>query len=331
MLSNLSIKVTRNAATYRLSFSDEMSGLDVGVTPSLSADCLEGGFQSYVVDSTELEITLDDINRRHFFHLTPAQGDSRVLAEHWLAFEGTPNFRDYGGYLTRDGQRVRWGKLYRSGQLASLSDTDIAYFDNLNIKTVFDFRRTEEAEKDVSLFPEVQPNVCDLPIDPGSTLNFFDSLADGNLTAVDMEAFMSVINTEFAIDHAPSYKKMFSNLLNSDSKASLVHCSAGKDRTGFAAAMILSALGVDRAIVMHDYLLTGEYFNIEREISRISKKYNWQGAHEVMRPMLAVNERYLSAAFKAIDDNFSTMDIYFEEMLGIGKEEKKLLQSFYLL
>lgn len=330
-MNDVAVKLERDGNTYSLTLSDSLAQDTLSITPSLSAECLAGEYQSYSPSSQVIEMQLDGASKRHFFHLRSLRGDSQVVAERCLAFDGTPNFRDYGGYLNQSGKRVRWGRFYRSGQLASLTENDINYFDGLNIDTVFDFRRIEEAERDVSLFPENKPNVLGLPIDPGSTLSFFSNLESGNLAAEDMEGFMCTINGEFAIDHAPVYKKMFASLLEGDDKGTLVHCSAGKDRTGFAAAVILSALNVGRDVVMHDYLLTGEYFNIDREIDRIAKKYNWSGASDIIRPMLAVKESYLLAAFDAIDNNFSAMNIYLEEMLGVGEEERAFLQSRYLI
>lgn len=330
-MKDISIKVARAANTYLLELSDISKTETITVIPSLSADKLEGEYKSYSAVAGELEITLEDVSRRHFFHLFSSNGGVQVVAERWLAFDGTPNFRDYGGYCNQSGQRVKWGHFYRSGQLASLTDGDIAYFDSLNIDTVFDFRRVEEAAKDVSLFPAKKPNVMGLPIDPGSTINFFSNLEEGKLCAGDMENFMCDINYEFAIEHAPSYKKMFEKLLGSPPKGSLIHCSAGKDRTGFAAALMLLSLDVSREVVMQDYLLTGQYFDIDREIDRIAKKYDWTGARDVISPMLAVKESYLSAAFDAIDNNFSSVNAYLEEMLGVGREEREYLQNCYLM
>jgi protein-tyrosine phosphatase len=330
-MNDSSIKVERKATTYRLTMDDTANRGDITIFPSLSADRLEGEYPGYRAAGQGLEITVDDATKRHFFHIVSAQSGTEVVAERCLAFDGTPNFRDYGGYANQLGKRVRWGCLYRSGQLSALSGDDLRYFENLNIDTVFDFRRIEEAEKDVSLFPTKKPNVVGLPIDPGSILDFFAGLGEKGVSAAEMENFMRSINSEFAIEHAPVYKKMFDTLLSNGARGTLIHCSAGKDRTGFAAAIILSSLGVARDVVMHDYLLTGEYFDIDREIDRIAKKYNWSGANDTIRPMLAVRKSYLLSAFDAIDKNFSSMDMYLEEMLGIGKNEREYLAECYLV
>lgn len=257
--------------------------------------------------------------------------NSNSPARH-LGFEGTPNFRDYGGYQTVDGRHVKWRSLFRSGQLSALTASDQALFSSLDISLVFDFRQDTERDREPSLLPvEGSHSIIELPITPGSSLGFFDQIASGELDSERLAGFMCEINREFAIEHAPSYKAMFSSLLNEDrGSASLVHCTAGKDRTGFAAAMVLAAIGVPRQVIMQDYMLTAKYFSIDREISRVQKKYAWDGASDALRPMLEVRESYLDAAFDAIGDGFSDLDAYLFEVLGMGKPECNDLKEKYL-
>lgn len=257
--------------------------------------------------------------------------NSNSPARH-LAFEGTPNFRDYGGYETADGRRVKWRSLFRSGQLSALTASDQALFSSLGIRLVFDFRQETERDKEPSLLPvEGEHSIIELPITPGSSIGFFEQIADGTLDGERLASFMCEINREFAIEHAPSYKAMFSSLLNEDrDSASLVHCTAGKDRTGFAAAMVLAAIGVPKHTIMQDYMLTAEYFSIDREIARVQKKYEWDGAGDALRPMLEVRESYLQAAFDAISTSFSDLDAYLHEVLGLGKAECDDLKAKYL-
>ena len=253
------------------------------------------------------------------------------LSRH-LPFDGTPNFRDYGGYLTADGRSVKWRQLFRSGQLSSLTAGDQDQFEALDIQLVFDFRRLEECERDPSIFPSAAiPEVVGLPIDPGSSISFFSNIATGNISSDDMAAFMCLINREFALDQADNYRQMFTHLLNQEQGGSLVHCAAGKDRTGFAAAMVLAALGVPRETIFADYMLTADYLLVDREIDRIQKKYQWTGEADAIRPMLEVHESYLQAAFDAIDQNFPSVEDYLAEVLGLGQSGCEQLQARFLV
>ncbi|WP_101760212.1 tyrosine-protein phosphatase [Oceanicoccus sp. KOV_DT_Chl] len=255
-----------------------------------------------------------------------------MLPSRHLPFEGTPNFRDYGGYQTIDGRTIKWRTLFRSGQLSALTSNDHQQFTALDIRVVFDFRRDAEREHDPSCFPvNAMPEVVGLPIDPGSSTGFFDKVGSGSLGDKEMADYMCLINREFALEQGAIYRQMFQYLLSQQAGGSLVHCAAGKDRTGFAAAMVLSALGVSRATIMQDYMLTADYFNIENEIERIKNKYQWQGDGGAIRPMLEVRESYLQTAFDAIDNEFPSLDIYLQEVLGVGVEEKAWLQERYLI
>lgn len=248
-----------------------------------------------------------------------------------IPFEGTPNFRDYGGYQAMDGRTVKWRQLFRSGQLSKLTDRDQEQFSGLDIRIVFDFRRDDERGKDPSLLPASRlPEIVPLPINPGSAVGFLDNIAGGNMDSQAMASNMCDINKEFVIDQADKYHQMFACLLNHDEGGSLVHCAAGKDRTGFAAAMILSALGVRRDTIFADYMLTADYLLVDKEIARVSKKYAWPGEPEVMRPMLEVRPDYLQSAFDIIDTQFPSVEDYLQDVLGVGQYERRWLQSRYL-
>lgn len=248
-----------------------------------------------------------------------------------IPFEGASNFRDYGGYKTMSGHVIKWRQLFRSDQLSRLTEKDQDQFSRLDIRIVFDFRREDERKKDPSLFPlSATPETVPLPIDPGSAFGFSENMTSGNMDSLTMAGFMCDINKEFVIDQADKYRQMFTSLLKHDAGGSLVHCAAGKDRTGFAVAMVLSALGVPRDTIFADYMLTAQYFLIDKEIARASKKYRWSGEPEVMRPMLEVRPDYLQSAFDIIDEQFPTVEDYLQEVLGVGQAERGWLQARYL-
>jgi protein-tyrosine phosphatase len=269
---------------------------------------------------------------RHFFRLRDQHGTEVLAAERKLGMQGTPNFRDFGGYPTVDGRHVKWGYLFRSGQLSNLSDQDVDLLASLEIDLVCDFRRLEEQEGDPSrLPPDNPPRIASLPIIPGSNSRFFEE-ADNDLGGHQaMFDFMLEINRDFAEAQTTTYARMFSEILELEDARFLVHCAAGKDRTGFAAAIILLALGVSREQVMRDYMLTRRFFHPHREVDRLQQKYQM---HQLDRasilPMLEVHEDYLARALFVIDQNFPSVDIYLAEALNVGAEEVAQLQARYL-
>ncbi|MGB1141757.1 MAG: tyrosine-protein phosphatase, partial [Halioglobus sp.] len=252
---------------------------------------------------------------RHFFRVTDQHGNEVLSTERKLALEGTPNFRDFGGYRTEDDRQVKWGYLFRSGQLSGLSDRDLDLLASLELDLVCDFRRLEEQEGDPSrLPPQKTPRIASLPIVPGSNSRFFEE-AEGHVG--DRQAmfdFMLEINRDFATAQSETYARMFREILAIEDARFLVHCAAGKDRTGFAAAIMLLALGVPREVVMRDYMLTQRFFHPPREIERLQRKYQMEHMDaEAVLPMLEVHEDYLGLALETIDSQYDSLDSYLEE------------------
>lgn len=269
---------------------------------------------------------------RHYFRLRDQHGTEVLATERRLGMQGTPNFRDFGGYPTADGRKVKWGYLYRSGQLSNLSDQDIDLFGSLEIDLVCDFRRVEEQEGDPSRLPgDKPPRIASLPIVPGSNARFFEEAGAEMADRQMMFDFMVEINRDFVEDQADTYARMFREILDLDDTRFLVHCAAGKDRTGFAAAIVLLALGVSRERVMHDYMLTARFFRPDREIERLKHKYDMHHMDTTaILPMLEVHEDYLAKALGVIDQNYPSLEAYLQDALNVGPGELAELRARYV-
>ena len=187
----------------------------------------------------EVHINNPDRQARHYFYLESACGESLVLAERQLSLEGTPNFRDLGGYETTSGARLRWGKLYRSGKLSELTDEDKHRVHRLGLTLICDFRQMLEQElQPTVLHADSLHQLVSLPVTPGSRSSFMESLHRGVLQVDDAHGFMQEINRDFVSNQMPQYAEMFQLLLTEDEPI-LIHCASGKDRTGFGSALIL--------------------------------------------------------------------------------------------
>lgn len=269
---------------------------------------------------------------RHYFRLRDQHGNEALVSERRLGLQGSPNFRDFGGYPTADGRQVKWGYLYRSGQLARLSERDLEVLDALDIDLVCDFRRVDEQQNEPSRLPQRRPpRVASLPITPGSNASFFEQADSGIGSRDAMFDFMVHINRDFAEAQNATYARMFEEILALEDARLLVHCAAGKDRTGFAAAIILLALGVPRDVVMRDYLLTRQFYLPDAEIARLQQKYGMESLPaDAVLPMLEVHEDYLAQALDSIDDGHASVADYLEQALGVGPAELAELQRRYL-
>lgn len=303
----------------------------------VSVEALGGGEVTPVVEGSRARVTGLPAGSRHFFVLRDQHGNEVKASERKLGLQGTPNFRDFGGYSTAAGKRVKWGYLYRSGQLSTLSDRDMDLLASLQLDLVCDFRREEEQATEPSRLPGERPlKIASLPIIPGSNARFFeeaDKQGGGELQfeRQAMFDFMVEINRDFAEGQAATYAKMFREVLELPDARFLVHCAAGKDRTGFAAALVLLALGVPREVVMRDYMLTARYFSPDAEMARLQQKYGMEHVDSAaVRPMLEVHEDYLARGLSSIERNFGSVERYLGEALAVGEPELEELRARYL-
>jgi protein-tyrosine phosphatase len=252
------------------------------------------------------------------------------VGERRLPFVGTKNLRDLGGYKTSDGRRIKWGLLYRSGRLDELTENDQEYFSKLNIGVVCDFRREDEQVRCPSRLPKNKSiDVVDLPIGAGSTKRFLDQIESRQVSDDNMMGIMEEIYLDFARNQAEPYGEMFRRLLEAENEGMLIHCTAGKDRTGFGTALILAALGVAPETIMADYLLTTRYFPIDHEMRIMAERYEIPLDYymKIMRPVFEVHPRYLQVAFGEIEARFRTVGNYLEEALGVTPEVREELRS----
>lgn len=196
------------------------------------------------------------VSPRPYFLVTAADGRQTRVAERLLPLEGGRNFRDVGGWRAADGRQVKWGKIYRSGVMAGLTLADFAYLSKLGIVAVCDLRSPQERTSEPSPFigKAGAPKVIATDYDMSASMAGFMAMktrdeaikgfADGYVGFLDMLT--------------PHYTDMFARLVANEGPLAF-NCSAGKDRTGMASALILSVLGVPRETVVEDYSLTQVY------------------------------------------------------------------------
>ena len=300
----------------------------VTVFTGLSPDKIDYSNPLATTNNSHIRISGLNGDSRHYFCLSSKNKDTQtkgtqIIAERRLPFEGTKNFRDIGGYKSLTGRHVKWGMLYRSGRLSDLTEQDLKYFSGLNIGMICDFRKEDEQNKAPNILPEGNSiQVINLNIGAGSAKSFMDKIKSGKTGQDDMKVLMQKIYRDFIHNQSAPYAEMFKLLLENDNGAALIHCTAGKDRTGFGTALILSALGVNRETIMQDYLLTTRYFPIDLEIKRMSENYNMTNNKnlDAIRPAFEVYPEYLQTAFDEIEKEYETIENYLSQALGVTKE-----------
>jgi protein-tyrosine phosphatase len=234
---------------------------------------------------------------------------------------GASNFRDLGGYPGKDGRMVRWGQIFRSNHLGHLTKADIAVLRGLSLKNVFDFRGTEERTAAICAIEEIA--VHSLPIEPTVVAALRTRLATGTpLSQTDGLEVMRDSYRNYVRQNTPRFRALFGHLLE-DRAPLVIHCTAGKDRTGFACALILHTLGVSDDLIAEDYLLTNQFYR--RDPSASSDLPD-----DVRQVLGSVEASFLSAAFDAIRADYGDLQGYLSDGLGLGAGERARLQARYL-
>lgn len=235
-----------------------------------------------------------------------------TMTRRFVALEGVTNYRDVGGYPAAHGKTVKWLCFYRSGDLFALSDKDLATLAATGLKTIVDFRSNYEAQADPDRVPASVIKVCNLRIDPGDIFALEDAVNG------DGAHLMAHLNVVLVNEAKAQYAGFFQLLADSANTPLLCHCSAGKDRTGLAAALFLTALGVDRELIYADYMLSARL--AEEKYRHILNH------HPRLLAVITVNPAYLAAAFKEMDDKYGGPAAYLTHEL---KVDIPLLQAMY--
>jgi protein-tyrosine phosphatase len=257
---------------------------------------------------------------RHFFELVPQGGRPLVVGERRIHAEGSSNLRDLGGYAAADGRRVKWGVLFRSDNMARLTDSGLARVKRLGIRTVCDFRTGAEAQRLPNRFPDsVAVNYLRMPIQHGEfePTTVFERIRTGDYHWIS-EAFMLQGYVDNIERHAPVWARLFELLADSRNRPLLFHCTGGKDRTGVGAALILLALGVPVETVIEDYGLSDPYIAEIR--SQIYSQIEAFGVDTVkVAPYFTAPPSRLRALLAYIGENYGDAVGYLKEKVGVAE------------
>lgn len=267
-------------------------------------------------EAGDFVLPVNDTTRSYFQVVTPE--GSAVLAERHLPMAGGFNYRDMGGYKTRSGQYVKWGKVFRSDDLHHLTAEDLNYLASIPLVSIVDFRSPSEMAQAPDIPASSVRHQYAYSIAPGNLIDL-DELS--SVTIEQTDQMMKEMNLLFVTDSAiiAQYRKFFHLLQDEEQVPLMFHCSAGKDRTGMGAALFLATLGVDEETIYEDYLLSNKY---------LGEKYaSYIHAYPQLEPLFQVKPEFLRAGLEQIKAEYGTIENFIENEL---KVDIKRMKDLYL-
>lgn len=250
----------------------------------------------------------------------------------FLPTEGIHNFRDYGGWLTADGRQVRRGLLYRSGQHVGATDADLSLIAALDIRTVIDLRGTSERER----------NPCRRVAGFAGEVVFYDGETSSSPPHMDVDPDVStalfarqrMLAVYARMPQNPAMQHMFARylrILAERDGANLVHCFAGKDRTGIAATLLLHVLGVSERDQMTEFLRTNDAPTLAvlhaQSVPGIEARIGRKLDRDALRSLLGVDEDYLLQFRETVADMAGSLDRWLETRIGVDDALRRRLRA----
>ena len=242
-------------------------------------------------------------------------GPHLLVAERRLPIAGTLNFRDLGGYPVRGGGRTTWGRVFRSDNFATLEPAAWRRLHEMGLREIFDLRHDAERERQPTSIPDDLDLAVSILAIGGEAAEAPDVI--GLLTSSGGEGFgldyMVTMYHELLDVHRGVFVELLTHLSDPQRLPAVFHCTAGKDRTGVAAALLLSLVGVDRQTVLDDYELTTRYRS-GRRIEALRPQLEAAGVDvEAVRPFLSAPRPALEAALAAVDEQHGSVEAFLRD------------------
>ncbi|MEX0306464.1 MAG: tyrosine-protein phosphatase [Ruegeria sp.] len=256
-----------------------------------------------------------------------------------VPLEGVLNTRDLGGLETQDGRTVRAGQLIRSGEIDQISAPSMQLLDDMGVSAIVDLRTTSEATAHPAQWPEGEgPARHNFPVMENESQMIDDmraSIKTGTATEAETDGLFLGAFGYIAIDYTEEYRDLFDVLLDQpEGEAVLYHCSGGKDRTGVATALVLTALGVSKDEIQSDFMMSNTLKDADNKTQQSAAEVNaGEGTNmtpEAVWPSLGVREAYLDEFYKSVEASYGSVDDYLREGLGLTDADFETLRNRYL-
>src|SRR3954447_617562 len=246
---------------------------------------------------------------------------------HMTRLRGAPNFRDLGGHPTTDGGIVRPGLVFRSGALHRLTTDDLATLAALRLRAVFDLRSDEERAARPSVLPEgIRCESIPILGEASRTRELGLVIVDGRLADAP-DDFLEQVYADMVEVAAPTFGRLFTMLAADAGLPAVIHCSIGKDRTGIASALLLSAIGVADTHILDDYELTSRHYT-DREVARLQERLDASGVSvERYRSVFGAPRRAMEATLASVREQYGSVEGYHSEGAGLDRQVLRNLRE----
>lgn len=253
-----------------------------------------------------------------------------------VPLEGAINFRDLGGYTTSTGKTVLTDKIFRAAEISTLTESDLVEFQNLHINTVIDFRGTDEAKQAPDKLPQnVQYYLCSAGSENISNGNYGDFLE--KIKNNDNSFLMDFYGEKGVQYFGDRYRLLFQKLMsNSPNEAILFHCTAGRDRTGMATALIYYVLQVPMETIEKDYLASNRFLKEKKKVGgdNSDKMYDAMTkmtglSKETLEERMELKPEYIRAFFAAINTKYGSVENFLQDEMKISAQDIVQLRLKY--
>lgn len=267
---------------------------------------------------------------RSYFKLVFNNKYSVITGERAIPMQQLANFRDFGGYYNKDNGQTRWGQLYRSSSLSYATTMDRKFLNALGIKTIIDLSAENEYSKKV--YRRRTKQILNLPLreNPRSTVFFGDKILSKQMRKNDV-IIAQQDNLSFVMEHNADYfEQMFDILTNKANYPVVMCCSLGKDRTGVAAALVLSALEIDREQIISDFLLSNQLIDYDIFLPNAEVYFSDYDVQETMTAMLSAHHEVITYILDRVNKQYGSMNKFLENEVKLTSHKREQLKEILL-